>query len=40
MKPKEAYQAVDWGIIFLILGMLCVGEAMSKPGLPKPLLSA
>ena len=24
IKPKEAYQAVDWGIIFLILGMLCV----------------
>lgn len=35
VKPKEAYQAVDWGIIFLILGMLCVGEAMSKTGLAK-----
>lgn len=35
IKPKEAYQSVDWGIIFLILGMLCVGEAMSKTGLAK-----
>ena len=37
VKPKEAYQAVDWGIIFLILGMLCVGEAMSKTGLAKAI---
>ena len=37
IKPKEAYQAVDWGIIFLILGMLCVGEAMSKTGLAKAI---
>lgn len=35
IKPKEAYQAVDWSIIFLILGMLCVGDAMSKTGLAK-----
>ena len=37
IKPKEAYQSVDWGIIFLILGMLCVGEAMSKTGLAKAI---
>lgn len=37
IKPKEAYQAVDWGIIFLILGMLCVGDAMSKTGLAKAI---
>lgn len=35
VKPKEAYQSVDWGIIFLILGMLCMGDAMSKTGLAK-----
>ena len=28
---------MDWGIIFLILGMLCVGEAMSKTGLAKAI---
>ncbi len=37
IKPKEAYQAVDWSIIFLILGMLCVGEAMSCTGLAKSI---
>lgn len=37
IKPKEAYQAVDWSIIFLILGMLCVGNAMSSTGLAKTI---
>ena len=37
IKPKEAYQSVDWGIIFLILGMLCVGDAMSKTGLAREI---
>ncbi len=37
IKAKEAYKAVDWSIIFLILGMLCVGEAMSSTGLAKSI---
>lgn len=32
IKPKEAYQSVDWGIIFLILGMLCVGGSHEQDG--------
>ena len=35
IKPREAYQSVDWSIIFLILGMLCIGDAMSSTGLAK-----
>lgn len=26
IKPKEAYQSVDWGIIFLILGCSAWGK--------------
>ena len=33
LDPKEAYQAVDWRIIFLIMGMLGIGQAMIHSGL-------
>ncbi len=33
LEPKEAYRAVDWRILFLIMGMLGVGMAMSHSGL-------
>ena len=33
LEPKEAYDAVDWRIIFLIMGMLGIGLAMIESGL-------
>lgn len=33
LDPKEAYAAVDWRIIFLIMGMLGIGMAMIHSGL-------
>lgn len=33
LEPKEAYEAVDWRIIFLIMGMLGIGLAMIESGL-------
>ena len=33
LEPKEAYEAVDWRIIFLIMGMLGIGFAMIESGL-------
>lgn len=33
LEPKEAYEAVDWRIIFLIMGMLGIGLAMIHSGL-------
>ena len=33
IEPKEAYESVDWRIIFLIMGMLGVGLAMIESGL-------
>ena len=33
LEPKEAYEAVDWRIIFLIMGMLGIGQAMITSGL-------
>lgn len=37
VTTKQAYQSVDWSIIFLILGMLCIGDAMSKTGLAQTI---
>lgn len=37
LAPKAAYKSVDWGIIFLILAMLCIGDSMSKTGLAKAI---
>lgn len=33
LEPKEAYEAVDWRIIFLIMGMLGIGLALENSGL-------
>jgi len=32
LKPNEAYEAIDWRILFLIIGMLGVGKAMELSG--------
>ena len=37
LKPREAYKSVDWGIIFLIFGMLAVGKGMEQSGLAKTI---
>lgn len=33
LDPKEAYESIDWRIIFLIMGMLGIGLAMISSGL-------
>ncbi len=32
IKPKEAYRAIEWDILFLIYGMLAVGLVMQETG--------
>ncbi len=32
LKPQEGYQAVQWDLMFLIFGMLALGEAMQRTG--------
>ncbi|MGE9270859.1 MAG: SLC13 family permease [Verrucomicrobiales bacterium] len=32
LRPREAYDAVDWKIILLIIGMLALGSALDKTG--------
>ena len=32
LRPAEAYEAIDWRIIFLIIGMLALGTAMETTG--------
>ncbi len=32
VKPSEAYEAIDWKILFLIVGMIGIGTAMEKTG--------
>jgi len=32
LTPREAYEAVDWKILLLIIGMLALGSAMDKTG--------
>ncbi|MGB6220441.1 SLC13 family permease [Haloferula sp.] len=32
LSPREAYEAVDWKILLLIIGMLALGVAMDKTG--------
>ncbi len=34
---EDAYQAIDWKVVVLIAGALCLGEAMSKSGLSEML---
>lgn len=35
LSPREAYEAVDWKILLLIIGMLVLGIAMDKTGAAK-----
>jgi len=32
LRPREAYDAVDWKILLLIIGMLVIGTSMDKTG--------
>lgn len=32
IKPKEAYDSIEWNLLFLIFGMLALGLAMQKTG--------
>jgi di/tricarboxylate transporter len=32
LRPREAYDAVDWKILLLIIGMLALGKAMEETG--------
>ena len=32
IDPRDAYQAIDWRILFLIFGMLAIGRAMETTG--------
>ena len=40
ITPKEAYQAIDWRVIFMIFGMLGVGMALEASGLASNLAGA
>jgi len=39
IDPREAYQSVDWRVIFMIVGMLGLGHAMSATELDQMLAS-
>jgi di/tricarboxylate transporter len=32
LKPKDAYQAIEWNLLFVIFGMLALGAAMQHTG--------
>lgn len=32
LKPKEAYHAIDWKVIFMMAGVLSMGKALEKTG--------
>ncbi len=32
LKPEEAYQVIDWKVIFMMAGVLSMGEALEKTG--------
>ncbi len=32
IKPKEAYESIEWNLLFVIFGMLAVGVAMQQTG--------
>src|SRR5690606_26209304 len=32
LKPKEAYEAIEWKVIFMMAGVLSMGKALEKTG--------
>lgn len=32
LKPEEAYQAIDWKVVFMMAGVLSMGQALEKTG--------
>ena len=40
VKPQEAYSAIEWRILFLIIGMLALGRAMDTTGTAALLASS
>jgi di/tricarboxylate transporter len=40
LKPREAYQAIDWSIIFLLAGALALGTSLDRTGLTALFASA
>ena len=32
LKPKEAYEAIEWKVIFMVAGVLSMGKALEKTG--------
>lgn len=32
LKPKEAYDAIEWPVLFIIFGMLAMGQALDRTG--------
>ncbi len=39
ISMEEAYRAIDWQVIVLLAGALCLGEAMSKSGVSEMIAS-
>lgn len=37
LRPREAYQAIDWSIVFLLAGALALGLALDKTGVTSTL---
>lgn len=40
LKPKEAFEAIEWNIVFLIFGMLAMGLALEQTGAANWLATA
>lgn len=40
LRPREAYAAIDWSIIFLLAGTLALGTALEKTGVTDALAAA
>jgi di/tricarboxylate transporter len=39
LRPREAYQAIDWSIIFVLAGALALGTSLEKTGITAALAS-
>lgn len=40
LRPREAYQAIDWSIIFVLAGALALGTSLQKTGITADLAFA